>query len=178
MYPFKKINSLFLRDRERQSASRDGQRHRIWSRLEALGSKLSAQNPTQGSNSPTAISWPESKSEAQPTEPPRHPKNLASFVWVTERERACICTQMRERQRERQGIPSSLHSVSTEPKVGLDLMKLWDHDLKQNQEWDTQSTEPPRCHALIILMIQITYCKFEYVYFLNIVLVPITRFSP
>ena len=35
--------------------------------------QLSAQSPTQGSNSRTMISGPELKSDAQPTEPPRHP---------------------------------------------------------------------------------------------------------
>ena len=37
------------------------------------GSELSAQSPTWGSNSRTARSWPELKSDTQPTEPPRRP---------------------------------------------------------------------------------------------------------
>ena len=40
---------------------------------QAPGSKLSAQSPTRGSNSWTLRSWPELKSDAQPTEPPRRP---------------------------------------------------------------------------------------------------------
>ena len=40
---------------------------------QALGSELSAQSPTRGSNSGTARSRPEPKSDAQPTEPPRRP---------------------------------------------------------------------------------------------------------
>ena len=37
------------------------------------GSALSAWSPMQGSNPRTVRSWPELKSEAQPTEPPRCP---------------------------------------------------------------------------------------------------------
>ena len=44
--------------------------HRIQSRLQAL---RSAQSPTRGSNSSTAQSRPEPRSDGQPTEPPRHP---------------------------------------------------------------------------------------------------------
>ena len=44
---------------------------------------LSAQSPTQGSNSSTARSWPEPKSDAQLTEPPRRPKWTPSSTWIT-----------------------------------------------------------------------------------------------
>ena len=75
---------LFLRDREknrqreteRQSTSGGGSergRYRIWSRLQAPGSKLSAQSPTQGSNSQTARPWPELKSDTQPMNHPDAP---------------------------------------------------------------------------------------------------------
>ena len=37
------------------------------------GSELSAQSPTRGSNSRVVRSWPEPKSDAQPTESPRYP---------------------------------------------------------------------------------------------------------
>ena len=40
---------------------------------QAPGSELSPQSPTQGSNPRTTRSSPEPKSDAQPTEPPRHP---------------------------------------------------------------------------------------------------------
>ena len=40
---------------------------------QAPGSELSAQSPTRGLNSRTARSWPETKSDAQPTKPPRRP---------------------------------------------------------------------------------------------------------
>ena len=41
---------------------------------QAPGSELSAQSLTRGSNSRTVRSWPEPKSDTQPTEPPRRPK--------------------------------------------------------------------------------------------------------
>ena len=40
------------------------------------GSELSAQSLTWGSNPQTAISRPEPKSDAQPTEPPRRLRNV------------------------------------------------------------------------------------------------------
>ena len=49
-------------------------RHRIGSRLQAPGSEPSAQSLTRGSNSRTVRSWPELKSDAQPTEQPRRPR--------------------------------------------------------------------------------------------------------
>ena len=53
--------------------------------------------------------------------------------------------QVREEQKEREAkIPSRLHTVSSEPDAGLKPMKLRDHDLSQNQELDTQLTEPRR----------------------------------
>ena len=53
-------------------AEREGDRHRIWSRLQAL-SKRSAQSLMRGLNPQTVRSWHELKSDAQPTEPPRRP---------------------------------------------------------------------------------------------------------
>ena len=43
------------------------------------GSELSAQSLMQGSNPRTARSWPELKSDAQPTEPPRCPWQLKTL---------------------------------------------------------------------------------------------------
>ena len=43
---------------------------------QALGSALSAQSLTWGSNPQTARSWPELKSDAQLTEPPRRPSSF------------------------------------------------------------------------------------------------------
>ena len=54
----------------------EGQRERETQNLkQAPGSELSAQSPTRGSNPQTARSRPELKSNAQPTEPRRHPIN-------------------------------------------------------------------------------------------------------
>ena len=67
---FLKFTYLFLREREHMSwrgAEREG-----YTESEA-GSRQSVQSPTQGSNPGTAKSWPEPKSDAQPTEPSRHP---------------------------------------------------------------------------------------------------------
>ena len=66
----------FLRDRERDKAQA-GERQierETQNRKQTPGSELSAQSPMRGSNSQTARSGPEPKSDAQPTEPPRCPK--------------------------------------------------------------------------------------------------------
>ena len=72
---------LFLRERQRQSTSGGGSgRERETQNLkQAPGSELSAQSPTQASNPRTARSWPELKSDAQLTEPPRCPRALMVF---------------------------------------------------------------------------------------------------
>ena len=46
-------------------------------------------------------------------------------------------------ERERKKIPNRLHTECVEPNAGFDLMTLR-YDLSQNQELDTQLTEPPR----------------------------------
>ena len=52
----------------------EGQREEETQNLkQAPGSELSAQSPMRRSNSQTARLWPEPKSDAQPTEPPRRP---------------------------------------------------------------------------------------------------------
>ena len=73
---------LFLTEREteRQSMSGEGQRERETQNPKpAPGSELSVQNPTWGLNSQTTRSWPEPKSDAPLTGPPRHPKTLLSL---------------------------------------------------------------------------------------------------
>ena len=61
------------RERDRTQAE-EGQRERETQNLkQAPGSELSAQSLMQGSNSWTARSGPELKSDAELTEPPRHP---------------------------------------------------------------------------------------------------------
>ena len=66
---------FWQRERERDRAwAGEVQREReTQNPKQAPGSELSAQSPTRGSNSRTARSWPEPKSDAQPTEPPRRP---------------------------------------------------------------------------------------------------------
>ena len=64
---------LFLRDRGRVWAG-EGQREReTQNPKQAPGSELLAQSPTWGLKSQTVRSWPEPKSDTQPTEPPRYP---------------------------------------------------------------------------------------------------------
>ena len=49
---------------------------------QAPGSELSAQSLMRGLNPQTVRSWPELKSDAQPTEPPRRPKDVCvSLDW-------------------------------------------------------------------------------------------------
>ena len=66
---------IFERERDRDRVwAGEGQREKeTQNPKRAPGSELSAQSPTRGSNSHTVRSWPELKSVAQPTEPPRHP---------------------------------------------------------------------------------------------------------
>ena len=63
---------------------RERGKHRIWSRLQAPSCQHRV--PTQGSNPQTARSWPELKSDAQPTEPPRAP-----FTWRVIEQKAYTC---------------------------------------------------------------------------------------
>ena len=71
---------LLLRDRERPWAW-EGRRERETQNLkQAPGSQLSVQSPMRSSNPGAMRSWPEPKSEASPTEPPRRP--LPDFSWV------------------------------------------------------------------------------------------------
>ena len=52
---------------------RGGGAEREEDRESEAGSALSAQSPMRGLNSQTTGSWPELKSDASPTEPPRQP---------------------------------------------------------------------------------------------------------
>ena len=81
------IKNIFLNayfwDRERETEYKQGRgrergRHRTWK--QAPGSELAAQRPTWGSIPRAARSWPEPKSDAQLTEPPRCPQNIF-FRW-------------------------------------------------------------------------------------------------
>ena len=72
---------LFIFETQKDRAwAGEGQRGReTQNPKQALGSELSAQSPMRGSNSRTARSWPEPKSDAQLTEPPRRPSS--SFIF-------------------------------------------------------------------------------------------------
>ena len=70
----KNIFNVYLFLKERQSVNREGQREReTWNPKQAPGCELPAQSLTQGLNSLTASSWPETKSDAYLTKPPRVP---------------------------------------------------------------------------------------------------------
>ena len=105
---------------------------------QAPSSEMLVQSPMRGSNSWTVRSWPEPKSDAQPTEPHRHPRLLLFFFFhlllltffflslflyfEREQERALAERQReRERERERERIPSSLRTLSAESDAGLEL---------------------------------------------------------
>ena len=117
---------LFLRERERACTSGGGaerERHththtHTQTTKQASGCELSAQSPLRGLNPHTARSWPEPKSDAQPTEPPGHPGRRlfrynffsGKFVWkgdiwiewserIPSKDRAYIswCWDVRER---------------------------------------------------------------------------------
>ena len=74
---------IFERGRERQSMRRGGaEREReTQNPKQDPGSELSAQSPIWGLNSWTMRSWPEQKSDTQPTEPPRCPTHRQFWTW-------------------------------------------------------------------------------------------------
>ena len=77
---------LFIFETERDRAwAGEGQREReTQNSKQTPGSELSAQSPMWGSNPRTARSWPEPKSAAQPTEPPRHPDKIGISFTLTQ----------------------------------------------------------------------------------------------
>ena len=85
----------FGRQRERKSEQGRGRERETQNPKQAPGSALSAQSPKRGSNSRTARSRPELKSDAQLTEPPRHPSKI-NIILPTPRscpeERPCEST--------------------------------------------------------------------------------------
>ena len=75
---------LFLRETETECQwVRGREREReTQNRKQAPGSEPSVQSPARGSNSRAVRSWPEPKSDAQPTEPPRRPSaSVFKLVW-------------------------------------------------------------------------------------------------
>ena len=137
---------IYFWDRDRAWAGEEQRERETQNLKQAPGSELSAQSPTWGSNSRTARSWPEPKSDAQPTEPPRHPCYCkyffkCLFVFETERDRAWTGEGQRERetQNPKQAPGSELSAQSP----------TWGSNSRTARSWpepksDAQPTEPPR----------------------------------
>ena len=64
---------MFIFERDRVWTGQGQRERETQNSKQASGSELSVQSPTRGSNTQTVRSWPEPKSDAQPTEPPRRP---------------------------------------------------------------------------------------------------------
>ena len=67
---------IYLRETETEQEQGRGTERGRQNPKQAPGSELSAQSLTRGLNSQTVRSWPEPKSDAQPTEPPRRPNRF------------------------------------------------------------------------------------------------------
>ena len=67
-----------------------------------------------------------------------------SSLCIFERDRGSVneAGSEREGRRERESQAGSMPPAESD--AGLRLMKLWDHDLSQNQESEAYLTEPPR----------------------------------
>ena len=132
---------MFIFERERDRAQvGEGQRKRETQNLkQAPGSELSAQSWMQGSNSQTARSWPEPKSDAQPTEPPRCPlfflKKIFIYFWEKERQSVRGGGTERERERGRHRNWSRLQALSCQHRAGCRARthEPRDHDLSRSQ---------------------------------------------
>ena len=84
---------FWQRERDRAWAGKGQRERETQNPKQATGSELSAQSPTRGSNSQTTRSWPEPKSDAQPTEPPRRPRN--TMIYSTQKEKvSCFQTDL------------------------------------------------------------------------------------
>ena len=114
---------IFERERERESgrqstsgggAEREGGRHNL---KQAPGSEPSAQSPTWGSNSQTARSCPEPKSDAQPTQQPRCSYFLFFNVYLFLRER--MRAEAREGQREEERESQAGSTLSAQSPVRM-----------------------------------------------------------
>ena len=126
---------------------------------QAPGSELSAQSPTRGSNSWAARSWPEPKSAAQPTAPPRRPSyriffatifvcvilffNLFLFllkkfffnIYLFLRQRETEHEPGRVRERRRHRIRNKLQPLSCQHRArhGARTHRPRDHDLSRSR---------------------------------------------
>ena len=130
---------------------------------QAPGSEPSAQSPTRGSNSRTAKLWPEPKSAAQPTEPPRRPQKkmfkyhmlslflpftfafcdffnfylflfFLTFIYFWHRERQSMNGGGSERGRHR--VWNRLQALSCQHRAqrGARTHRPWDHDLSRSRK--------------------------------------------
>ena len=70
-------------------------------------------------------------------------KFFLTFILLLDRDRAWTGEGQREGDTESEA-GSRLWAISPEPDAGLNP-NPWDCDLSQNQEWDAQPTELPRC---------------------------------
>ena len=114
--------------------TKEGQREREGDRKSEVGSALTAESSIRGSNSRTLRSWPEPKSDAWMTEPPRHP-HFPLFKFFIEREMTQVNegkerereTESHEEQRER-GRDRDREKRGS-PEVGLVLTqsRAWAH---------------------------------------------------
>ena len=98
------------RERDRAWVGQGAEREReTQNQKQAPGSELSAQSPMQGSNSQTARSWPELKSNAQPTEPPRRPREVILIkyhIWMNPKH------FLKERDRENTGVRAHIVCIT------------------------------------------------------------------
>ena len=122
--------NVYFWEKETEYEQRGAKREETQNLKQASGSELSAQNPTQGSNSQTARLRPEPKSDTQPTEPPRHPMFI--HLWERERDRVWVGKGQRER---RHRIWSRLQAPSCQHRAWHRFWthKPWYHELSQSR---------------------------------------------
>ena len=84
---------------------------------------------------------------------------LFFVFWEREREHARMHKQGRGRGRGRENPKKALCPVQS-PMQGS-ISRLWDHDLSQTQEWNTQQTEPPRCPRIKLNQFSLSHCYME-----------------
>ena len=83
------------------------------------------------------------------------------YVYLFIFERQSESREGAERAREREN-PKQAVCWQDRAHCGAQSHKPWDHDLSQNQEWDAQPTEPPRCTCYLLLTQILKNLIFEY----------------
>ena len=144
-----------------ESASGEGAKiggHRIWSRL--CADRLTAVSPMWGLNSWTSRSWPEPKSDIQPTEPPSCP-SFSFNVYLFLRERQSTSRGSAERERERQtDRQNSKHALSSELSAQSltwsSTHKLRDHDMSRSQTLNWLSHPCTPIYILFYFVIELS----------------------